>query len=239
MKQKWFWITLFTWILFASSVVSWALISSPLRFQPQTISRYETKVNGQPQKTELWVNQGRLIDLMPIIIKELTNDHWAPLGNGLNLTSALLGSISNSFDLSDQIQIKLFEKQGLYKAVGLWQSKDMDVTYGMISEMPNTVFNLSQAKSHWGFPFPPPSAATRLFYENIEILKIGFIYLPIGDEPVQQFEKTCSNQGFSQTFWQKENNKKIYILSNKKVKILAIYNFESYYDVISLIEIKS
>src|ERR1700679_3038701 len=148
MKQKWFWSTLVFWALLTSSVVSWALISSPLRFQPQTISRYETKVNGKSQKTELWINQGRLTDLMPIIVKEFTNDHWEPLGNGLDLTSTLLGSISDSFVLSDQVQVKLFEKNGLYKTLGLWQSKDTDETYGMTSEVPNTIFNLSQAKSN-------------------------------------------------------------------------------------------
>lgn len=239
MKQKWFWSTLVFWTLLASSVVSWALISSPLRFQPQTISRHETKVNGQPQKTELWVNQGRLTDLMPIIIKQFTNDHWKSLGDGLDLTSSLLGSISDSFDLSDQVQIKLFEKQGLYKALGLWQSKDTDMTYGMTSEIPNSIFNLSQAKSNWGFPFAPPPAATKLFYENFENLKIGFIYLPIGDEPVQQFDQICSSQGFSEILWQKESNKKIYILSDRKIKILAILNFEPHRNIISLVEIKS
>jgi hypothetical protein len=239
MKQKWFWVTLVFWTLLASSVVSWALISSPLRFQPQTISQYETKVNGQPQKTELWVNQGRLTDLMPIIVKEFTNDHWEPLDNGLDLTSALLGSISDSFDLSDQVQIKLFEKHGLYKAFGLWQSKDTDETYGMTSDVPNAIFNLSQAKSSWGFPIAPPPAATQLFYETLETLKIGFIYLPLGDEPVQQFNQICSNQGFSQILWQKKTDKKIYILTNKKIKILAIINFEARRNVISLVEIKS
>jgi hypothetical protein len=239
MKQKWFWATLVFWTLLASTVVSWALISSPLRFQPQTISRYETKVNGQPQKTELWVNQGRLTDLMPIIVKEFINDHWEPLGNDLNLTSTLLGSISDSFDLSDQVQIKLFEKKGVYKALGLWQSKNTDETYGMTSETPNTTFDLSQAKSNWQFPFAPPPATTRLFYEKLETLKIGFIYLPSGNEPIQQFDQICSAQGFSQTLWQKANDKKISILSNKKIKILAIFNFEPHRNVISLVEIKS
>jgi len=239
MKQKWFWSTLVFWALLTSSVVSWALISSPLRFQPQTISRYETKVNGKSQKTELWINQGRLTDLMPIIVKEFTNDHWEPLGNGLDLTSTLLGSISDSFDLSDQVQVKLFEKNGLYKTLGLWQSKDTDETYGMTSEVPNTIFNLSQAKSNWGFPFPPPPSATQLFYEKLETLKIGFIYLPPGDVPVQQFNQICSRQGFSQTLWQNENNKKIYIISNKKIKVLAIFNFETHRNTISLVEIKS
>jgi hypothetical protein len=238
MKQKWFWATLVFWTLLASSVVCWALIASPLRFQPQIISRYETKVNGQSQKTELWVNQGRLTDLMPIVIKEFTNDHWQPLGSGLNLTSALLGSISDSFDLSDQIQIKLFEKNGFYKALGLWQSKETDETYGMTSELPNAAFNLSQARSTWGFPFAPPPNATQFFYEKLESLKIGFIYLPPGDESVRQFDQNCFDQGFSQIQWQQENNKKIYIFSNKKIKILAIYDFETHRNIISLVEIK-
>ncbi len=222
MKQKWFWATLVFWTLLASSVVCWALISSPLRFQPQTISRYETKINGQSQKTELWINQGRLNDLMPIIVKEFTNDHWKPFGNGLDLTSALLGSICDSFDLSDQVQIKLFEKNGLYKVLGLWQSKNVDETYGMTSDLPNSVFNLSLAKSSWGFPFAPPPSATQLFYEKLEMLKIGFIYLPPGDDAIQQFNQICSNQGFSEILWQEKKDKKVYILTNKKFKILAI-----------------
>jgi len=239
MKQKWFWATLVFWTLLTSTVVCWALISSPLRFQPQTISHYETKINGQTQKTELWVNQGRLTDLMPIIVKEFTTDHWESLGNGIDLTSSLLGSISDSFDLSDQVQIKLFEKNGLYKALGLWQSKDTDETYGMTSEVPKMMFNLSQAKSNWGFPFAPPPAAIQLFYEKLQTLKIGFIYLPPGDEPVQQFNQICFNQGFSQILCQKETNKKIYLLINKKIKILAIFNFETHRNVISLVELKS
>jgi hypothetical protein len=239
MKQKWFWTTLVFWILLASSVVCWALISSPLRFQPQTISRYETKVNGQYQKTELWVNQGRLTDLMPIIVKEFKNDHWKPLINGLDLTSALLGSISDSFDLSDQVQIKLFEKHGLYKALGLWQSKNSDETYGMTSEVPNATFCLSEAKSNWGFPFPPPLDVTQLYYEKFEGLQIGFIFLPLNDEPINRFEQTCIALGYTQTLWRKENNKKVYILSNKKTKILAIFNVENNQNIISLVEIKN
>jgi hypothetical protein len=239
MKQKWFWGTLVFWVLLSGSVVCWALISSPLRYQPQIINHYVTQVNGQTQKTEFWVNQGRLTELMPLIVKEFKNDHWEPLGSGLDLTPALLGSIGDSFDLSDQIQIKLFEKNGLYKALGLWQSKNTDETYGMTSEVPNAIFNLARAKSNWGFPFPPPSTATQLFYEKMENLEIGFICLPPGDEPIDQFNQISFSLGFSQTPWQKEKNKKIYLLSNKKTKILVILNSEDRRNVISLVEIKS
>jgi len=239
MKQKWFWGALFFWILLSGSVVCWALISSPLRFQPQIISQYENLVNGQPQKTEYWINQGRLTDLMPIITKEFINDHWQPMNNGLDLTPILLGSLSNAFDLSDQIQIKLFEKNGLYKTLGVWQSKDTDETYGMTSEIPKTVFNLYRAKSTWGFPFPPPSATTQLFYEKLQNLEIGFICLSTGDKPIAQFDQTCSSYGYSQTLLQTEKNKKTYIISNKKTKILCILSLEDQRSVISLVEIKS
>ena len=239
MKQKWFWGTLIFLALFSGSIVCWALISSPLRFQPQTISQYTTQVNGQTQKTEFWINQGRLTELFPLIEKELKNDHWVPMMNGLDLTSVLLGPLGDSFDLSDQVQIKLFQKNGLYRAFGLWQSKSTEETYGMTTEVPSAVFNLSQAKTHWGFPFPPPPSTTQLFYEKLENLQIGFICLPVGEEPIEQFNQICASRGYSQTLWQKENAKKIYLLTDKKIKILAIFDFEDSRSVISLVEIKS
>jgi hypothetical protein len=239
MKQNWFWGTLFFWFVLTGSVVCWALISAQLRFQPQTISHYETKLNGKTQKTELWVNQGRLTELAPIITKKFAKDHWEPCANGLDLTSALLGSLGDSFDLSDQIQIKMFKKNGLYKALGLWQSKDTDETYGIISEVPGSILDLSQSKSNWIFPFPPPPDTIQLFSEKLGDLKIGFIFLPLNDEPVNRFKETCLASGFKQTFLREENNKKIFILVKNKTKILASLGIENNQNVISLIELKN
>ncbi|HTA76427.1 MAG TPA: hypothetical protein VK791_04655 [bacterium] len=239
MKQKWFWGTLFFWILLATSVVSWALISTPLRFQPQTISRYETKVNGSIEKTQFWVNAGRLTELEPIIAKELENDHWVPAANGLDLTSVLLNGLGENLDLSDQIQIKMFKKDGIYKSLGLWQAKETDQTYGMTTDIPGDILDLTQAKANWDFPFPPPAAAIQIVCEKLANLKIGFISTPLNVKPDLVINQFCLIGNLSQTLWQKEKDKISYILSGKKIKILAITSIEKDQNVISLVQIKN
>jgi hypothetical protein len=237
MKQKWFWGTLFFWLLLATSVVCWALISTPLRFQPQTINQYETKVNGRVQKTQFWVNAGRLSDLEPIIVKELEADHWEPAANGLDLTSALLNGIGNNLDLTEQIQIKMFKKDGLYKSLGLWQAKETDQTYGMTTDIPNDILDLSQAKSSWDFPFPPPTAASQILCEKLENLKIAFISMPLNVQPENELNQFCLSGNLTQSLWQKEKDKIIYLLTNKKTKILAILSIERNQTNISLVQI--
>ena len=240
MKQKWFWITFIFWVFLAGSVICWALISSPLQFQPQTISRYETQVNGATQKTEFWVNAGRLSDLAPIISREWIKDNWKPLGAGLDLSSVLLKSLNSNYDLSDQLQIKAFERKDTYQVLGLWQSSESDETYGMTCQLPLEALNPIEAKNHWGFPIQPPPNTINLFYEQLSSFKIGFIRLPGEKIAVDTFEQNCSENGFKKTLIPSdEKDKKIFLLLKKEIRILAIENKDGSENLVTLISLKN
>jgi hypothetical protein len=237
MNQKWFWGTFVFLFILSVSVIGWALISSPLKFNPQLITHTEADFNGEKEKTDFWINQGRLIDLTPLITNEWTKDNWRPLGDGIDLTSVMLGSLGKGLDLSNQLQIKAFEKKGLYRTLGLWQSKDADATYGVTSDFPKAAFNSNEAKSNWKFPIPPPASSTALFEVKLQTLHIGVILLPRSAEPFSAFNEACANKGFTQTLISEEKGKKVFLLSDKKNKILVVFSQEESHNSISLVAI--
>jgi len=194
-------------------------------------------LTDKKQKTDFWINQGQLTDLLPLITQSWTKDNWIPLNDGIDLTSVLLGSLSKDVDLSNQVQIKAFEKGGLYRTLGLWQSKDTDATYGVTSDFPKTAFNSNGAKSNWKFPVPPPSTNTALFDLKLQSLHIGVILLPHSEEPFHVFNTACANKGFTQTLISEEKGKKVFLLSDKKNKILVVFNQEELNNSISLVSI--
>jgi len=77
MKNKWFWGTLAFWMIFAIALTGRALIYSSLRFDPQIISRYEIKTNGLVQSHKIWVNEGSLTALVPLVDDHLRQDGWS------------------------------------------------------------------------------------------------------------------------------------------------------------------
>lgn len=237
MNQKWFWGTLLFLTLFSGSIVSWALISSPLRFEPQVINHFENDFNGQKQRTDIWVNQGRLTELLPLVTQEMEKNNWKSLGRGIDLGSAILGLNAKGLDFSDQFDVKVWEKDGVYRTIGLLQSKDTDTTYGATSDFPKTAFDMDKTLKNWNFPIPPPRGDDLLFNVQLKNVKLGIVLFSHSEEPFKNFKQLCSEKGFSQNLEEEEKNKKVFLLTDKKNKILAIFDQEGPTDSIALFQI--
>src|ERR1035438_10252493 len=121
MKNKWFWGSLAFWMIFAIGLTGRALIYSSLRFDPQIISRYEIKTNGLVQSHKIWVNEGSLTALVPLVDDLLRQDGWSSCANSQDLVPDLLQLDGLVPDISDRVQIKMFQKPGLHLALGLLQ----------------------------------------------------------------------------------------------------------------------
>ncbi len=234
MKQKWFWGTFAFWVIFAGTVMAWALIYSPVHFAPKFLSQYETEINGLKQKNELWVNEGHLTALLPVITQNWLKDGWRPAGNNLDLTSAILGALDENTDLSDQVQVRVFQKKDFHKTLGLWEPTGENQTYGWVSEIPDKALNPSTAKSNWHFPFIPPENSNRLYCQKLKNLQIALITLPADTRFEDHFHESCINQGFTQNLWRNDPDKKSYILSKGKTRLLAVLTAEGNQDSISL-----
>jgi hypothetical protein len=237
-NQKWFWGAFLFLLTMSGAVISWALISSSLHFSPQVISHFENDLNGQKQKTDIWVNQGRLTDLTPLVLKTMDEQKWRPLSQGANFTNALLGIPDQNFDFSDQLQIKVFEKDGIYRTLSMLQSKDTDVTYGATSDIPKIAFNAGNAKNNWNFSIPVPNGAQLIYGVKLQNMKLGLILYPHVRVPFNEFIQTCATAGYSVNLEQEEKNKKVFLIANKKNRILAIFNQEDSHNCISLVQLQ-
>ncbi len=227
MKRKWFWITLIFWASFTCTVITWPLIYAPVRFDPKIIGEFETKVNGFKQKNIMWINEGNLNDLLPIILEKLTKEGWISVGKNMDLTPVLLGIADESEQPSKHLLIKVFQRKDFYKTLGLWEPVGAGKTYGFVGEIPDSIFSLSQAKTHWDLPFTPPSDSNSLYCQKLNNIDIGLISLPYQDKFGDVFHQLCVTRGFSEKLLSSETDKKIFVLTKGRIKILAISEIEN------------
>jgi len=226
MIRKWFWFTLIFLFISTSSVISWAVIFAPIHFQPKIIEKFETQINGLKQKNEIWINQGSLEKLIPLIMEKWTNEGWVSEGSSLNLAPEFFGVLDESSSLDSKIQMKVFKKEKIYKTLGLLESADRNQTYGYVSEIPDAAFNPKQARARWKFPLLPPDTSDELFCQKLQNFQVAFISIPADKNPENTFNQLCLSQGFNQKIWRQEIDKKIYILTKGNKRIVAIISFE-------------
>jgi len=239
MNRKWFWLTLVFLFIFTSSVISWAVIFSPIRFQPKIIEKFETQVNGLSQKNEVWVNQGSLEKLIPIITEKLAGDGWAVLGKSINLAPEFFGILDEESALDPKLQMKVFKKGKIYKTVGLWEASDENQTYGYVSEIPDASFSPIQARTQWKFPLKPPDDADELFCQKLENFQIALISLPMVKNPDNTLSQLCASQGFNRKLLRRESDKKTYLLSKSNTRIVAILSFEENQNYLSMVSLNN
>jgi len=230
MKQNWFWLTLVFWMVFTVSVISWALIFSPTHYDPQTISKYRTEINGLNQDSEIWRNEGHLKDLLPIITRSWEKEGWKQTRQSSDLSLALLGLTDEPSELTSRVQISVFQKKGFYKTLGLWEPVGKDQTYGWVSEIPDAAFNSKVAREKWSLPLLPPSEAEDLYCQKIKNFKIGIFSMPAR----QNFEKLCADQGFQQKLWRREQGQEIYFIAKGMSRLLAVLDSDGTRKTVSL-----
>ncbi len=237
MNKYWFWGTIVFWFILASAFLSRALIFSPVCFSPKTICQYESTTNGVKETNLVWVNQGKLINLLPIIMDKFHSEGWTPEGRELNLTPILLELSNKNPSLEGRLEIHAFKKAGVTKALGLLENPDSGMTYGWEGELPGGIFNLTQARSHWDFPFSPPEESREIFCQKLQNFKIGLIYMDPSNSLRQKFFALCLQQGFNFRPWKGDPGREAYLLSKTSVRLLAVLNPQSLEDVIALVSL--
>jgi hypothetical protein len=122
--------------------------------------------------------------------------------------------------------------------LGMLQSKETDVTYGATSDIPKIAFNAENAKNNWNFPIPAPSGAQLIYGVKLQNMKLGLILYPPARIPFDEFIQTCATRGYSVSLEQEEKRKKVFLIANKKNRILAIFNQEDSHNCISLVQLQ-
>jgi len=237
MKQKWFWGTFVFLLLSASTVISWALISGPTLFKPQVISHVENDFNGQKQKTDFWVNGGSLTDLLPLIEKQWRDENWGSVGSDTNWANKLLRLPANDFDLTDQIQVRIYKKGDLYRVLGLLQSKDTEVTYGMTSDIPQESLDPRKAQEKWDFPIKPPIVKSALYSVHFQRMRIGVILSENSPNLLTVFLENASKAGFTARILSQLNHEKTFLLSNKAKRIIVLFDDKNSQSCLSLVSV--
>ncbi len=237
MKKTWFWATIVFWFILAGAFVGRALIFSPDRFSPKTICQYESTTNGVKETNRVWVNEGRLKSLLPIITNKFRSEGWTPEGRELDLTPLLLELSEENPSLEGRLEIHAFKKAGATKALGLLENPSSDTTYGWEGELPDSVFNPSQSRSSWNFPFTPPEDSRELFCQKLMNFRIGLIYLDHDNGLYQRFSSLCLRQGFRIRPWRGDPEREVFLLSKPSFKLLAVLNPQPLEDVIALVSL--
>jgi hypothetical protein len=234
-KNKWFWFTFTFLTVFTLSVVSWALIFSPLRFEPKILGHFETEMNGSKQNNQVWVNDGNLKNLEKTIVRDWTGSGWKPMAQGMDFAPSLLGIGKTSEVLSPYIQMRVFQKNDTLRTLSLMQDPLGDRTYGWVSETPKDILDLEKARAHWDFPFTPPKYAQLLICQKNPKFQLAFIFLPTNRDLSKAFNQICLAQGFQIKPFQDTPDHWGYLLSRGSVRLLAILDATEKEDRISLV----
>jgi hypothetical protein len=236
MKRHWFWATLLFWTILTSTVISWALIYAPVRFNPETISHFETQLNGMTQEHYIWMCEGNLTRLLPSLLKKLQEEGWTSIGNGMDFGPSLLG-FSNDSNFSDHFQIKIFQKEEIIKTIGLWEPQDEEKTYGWTCDTPKPINNFDLTRMHWNFPFKPPSNSNSFYLEQIKNIKIAIISIPRNGNTTEQFQNICSSQGFAERPFESDGQNESFILTKSNHRLLAELESNGTENLISVVSL--
>jgi hypothetical protein len=236
MRNKWFWGTLAFWVVFAAALTGRALIYSDLRFDPKVIGRYDIRTNGLAQSRKLWVNEGSLGDLVPLVDDRLRREGWASCAGGRDLIPDLLQLEGLVPDISDRVQLKMFQKPGFHLALGLLQATGEPKTYGWEGVFPDAVFDLNQARKGWDLPFPVPPDAKQLVNEKLENLQIALVILAPQKDLIGRFQDLCRKGNWETAEWKSGGEGTAFLLTQGSNKLLAVLSRQSSEDVITLLK---
>ncbi len=235
MKNKWFWGTLLFWAIFSIAIMGRALIFSTLRFDPKIISQYEIKTNGLTQSHRLWMNEGDLVDLLPLINDRLRREGWNSCAGGIDMVPDFLQLDGLVPDISEKLQIKMFQKPGFHLAMGLLQPSGESLTYGWEGILPDRILSLDQELKAWNFHFPVPPDASHLINEKLANLQIGMVILPHQQGLTRRFLNLCQQGNWEASEWNSGTEYPTFFLTRKGEKLMAVLNQQTSQDVITLL----
>ncbi len=224
MSFKWFWGTLSFWLAFGTAVSTWALIFSPMRLSSNQTVNLEGLVNGLRQIQELRLVQAPLCRVLTENTALWKKDGWKTKSGPINLASLLMELGGSETLFSSFIHVSLFEKNGTFRVLGLWEEPGQTRTYEWIAEISKNTFEPSAVGSRWNFPLKPPKEALNLFTGEVNNLQIaGWCWLDqTGGEAL--LSKTASAQNFAQTPWSQSQIDKTCFLKKNSQTIMAVLN---------------
>jgi hypothetical protein len=236
MKYKWFWLTLAIWFVLGA-ISSWALIFSPLNFNPEKKAHIEPEINGQKESDDFYVLSNPLQNCLIITTKNWEGEGWKCVTQGANIAPLLFGFQKNDTIFSSYINLSLFQKNDLYRILGLWSDEKDYQTYESVSEFPTSIFSEKNSIDHWDFPFKPPSGAFRPFCFNYDGQQIASWAQPYNGKDEDQFHELFSGQGFTGRLWSRRNEEAVYILQKDSIKLLAVIQYQNTRLTISLMKV--
>jgi hypothetical protein len=221
--------------MFTIAVFSRALIFSPHHFSPQVIGTFDADLNGSKQKNEVWINSGSMMESQKELTQDWLKDGWAPVAQGMDFAPTLLG-LDNAPDvLAPYLQMKMFEKDGVYRFLSLLQDSEKDQTYGWVSETPKKILDPSQALSHWEFPLMPPKNPSKLYLQKCMNCQMAFIFMSQNTDLTGVFKTSCANQDFDLIPLSRSNDRLSFMLKKGKIRILAMLDYGENENLISLL----
>jgi hypothetical protein len=121
----------------------------------------------------------------------------------------------------DSFQIKLFDRGGTIRTLGLWQSPREDQTYGWTCDTPKAAQDFKTARKNWDFPFTPPLNSLSFYQEKFNGLRMAVITLPPAKQAPELFRELCGAQSFDEKPYYQEGDKSSFILRKKGLCLLA------------------
>ncbi len=220
-RYKWFWITFCGWC-FIATVGAWALIFSPFHISTQKISDFSNKINGATEVNQILVCTSPLRESLKAITQQWQSEGWECTTGTLNLAPVMLKlPKENQSGMDSLAQLRLFQKGGFCRLLGLLGDFNDNQTYEWVAEIPQEAFK-SPKPSEMDFPLKPPALASEIMDVKSGKIEICGWSLRPSKNPPLQFTQTYASQGFSGRLWSEQNGESVYFLHRGILRLLAV-----------------
>jgi hypothetical protein len=236
MRYKWFWLTLMMWFAL-SGLSTWALIYSPLQFFPKKINQIDVEVNGLMQKYELYEITNSLEDCLAKTISLWEKEGWTCRTGNINFANMLLGSKTDYSLTSAYLHISLFQKNDLFRILGLCRDQNKARTYQCTAEIPKKCFEAKPNEAHWHFPLKPPSDAFQPCFACFSGFQVAIWFQPASRNLENRFIELFSSQGYVGKPWAKNGDETVYLIRRENIRLLAMFKSGREKDMVSLLSL--
>jgi hypothetical protein len=176
------------------------------------------------------------MDLLPLLSDHLRQEGWVSCAGGQDLIPDLLQIDGLVPDISEKLQVKMFQKPGFHMALGLLQPSGETKTYGWEGVVPDGVFGIAQARKSWDLPFPLPPDTKRLMNEKLENFQIAILILPPQKDLPGRFQALCQEGHWESTVWKSSDANPVFLITKGNNKLMAVLNRQPSEDMITLVK---
>ncbi len=216
---------------------AWALIFAPFHLNSKKISEFQLKINGYPSQNQVLASSAPIDKSLNAITGQWESEGWKSQTNTINLAPILMNIPENYEKLaSSLVQLQIFQKNGDYRLLGLFDNSNNNQTYQWIEEVPKKAIQ-SEDPSKVEFPLKPPQSALNVFtIKSKKIETCGWSFSS-SSKIEDQFIHTYASEGFNGKIWSKHTGESVYILQRGTIKLLAVLNQSGNRNTISLVKL--